>query len=270
MISNVKMPKEQNKLNRALMVIPTLGERLDLLKETLSSIESQNDEAYDIIVVCPVKSKDARSLAKDYGAKIADDPGSLTSAVNLGISLAKPHHEYVSWMGDDDLIRKDALINTAAQLRAHPEAVVAYGYCDYIDDSGTCLFTSKAGRLAPWIMTWGPDLVPLPGLLFRLSALKKVGKFDESLKYAMDLDMLLRLRKEGSFINTARTIGAFRWHPDSITVANRAASLDEAELVKRRHLPKLLRPLSPVWEKPVRIATHIAAKRVNTLARGAR
>jgi len=51
----------------------------------------------------------------------------------------------------------------------------------------------------------------------------------------------------------------FRWHPDSATVADRAASSREAMAVKRRHLPQWLRPLSGVWNYPVAWASAVAA-----------
>lgn len=258
---------------RVLMIIPTLGQRLDLFEETLMSLADQNsrtNKVLDIVVVCPKKSKEARELATKFGAIIADDPSNprgISAAVNAGIALAKPWHEYAAWMGDDDLLRPDSILSTLTVLDADKEAVVAFGHCDYIDDKGQHLFTSRAGRLAPWIMTWGPDLVPLPGALFRLSAVNEVGLFDTTLRYAMDLDMFLRLRKKGRFINVNKTVGAFRWHPTSTTVADRTSSLNEAEQVKRRYLSKTMRVMAPLWEKPVRLATRLAAYRVNALAR---
>jgi GT2 family glycosyltransferase len=250
-----------------LMVVPTLGDRIDLLKETLGSIRSQKPVSPDLIVVCPARNTEAREVAAEFGAEWADDPRGLSAAVNVGFALAKPHHQYLTWMGDDDLLRPGSSATSAAALNANPKAVLAYGYCDYVDDNGAVIFTSRAGRLAPWIMTWGPNLVPLPGMMFRRSALEQVGGFDESLKYAMDLDVLLKLRKLGPFVNTQQTLAAFRWHPASTTVANRNASLDEAEAIKRRHLPRALRPIAPIWEFPVRLATKQAVKRVNARAR---
>ena len=253
--------------SRVLVVLPTLGQRPTLLRQTLESLVSQQKQALDIILVCPRKSRTTHKLAREFGAALADDPGGLSAAVNVGIAHAKPHHEYITWIGDDDLLTPGSLAATTRALDANPHTVLAFGYCEYIDDTGQHLFTSKAGRLAPWLMTWGPNLVPLPGILFRLSALQAAGDFDPSLKYVMDLDMLLRLRKQGKFFNTQQTVAAFRWHSSSTTVANRTASLDEAEMVKRRYLPKPLRLFAPIWEKPVRFATSLAARRVNALAR---
>ena len=254
-------PKNQY---RVLLVIPTLGERLKLLEETLKSAKNQTDCLLDIIVVCPKSNNKVRDLALRYGAKLGTDPGTLSGAVNVGFSRAKPEHKYLSWMGDDDLLRPGSVAETARSLDENPNAVLAFGYC--IDDKGNIIFTNKAGSVAPRLLSWGPNLVPLIGMLYRKSAIQSAGEFDTSLKYAMDLDMLLRLKRLGDFVNTKKTVGAFRWHPTSTTVANRNASLSETENIKRRYLPKLLKPISPAWDIPVRIATRISASRVNSKA----
>ncbi len=254
------------KTARMLVVLPTLGERTDLLRKTLDSIKMQSPVMYDVVMIYPLKSTDTAALAKEYGAISVDDPGGISAAVNAGIAQAKRSHDYVTWIGDDDIVTENSFSVAMKLLDQAPKAVVAFGYCDYIDSEGNKLFTSRAGNLAPWLMTWGPNLVPCPGAVFRLSAIRSVGAFDETNKYSMDLDMFLRLRKIGKFINTKRVQAAFRWHPTSTTVANRAKVVKETEAVKRKHLPKFLRPFTPLWNYPVRVATTFAARRVNHIA----
>lgn len=252
---------------RVLLVIPTLGRRTDLLRQTLESIRDQVPHRADIVIVCPPDAADAVKLGAEFCAQIVDDPGGMTAAINAGLAQADPKHEYFNWIGDDDLLTPGSLAATVSALDADPAAVVAFGYCDYIDAADRVLFTSRAGALAPWLMTWGPDLVPQPGALFRLATVREVGGLDPTLSYAMDLDLMLRLRRRGTFVNTDRTLSCFRWHPTSTTVANRTASLDEAERVKRRYLSPAQRRLAPLWEGPVRAGTRLAARRVNRLAR---
>ena len=71
---------------------------------------------------------------------------------------------------------------------------LVYGHCRYIDPDGRQLWTSKAGRSAVSMLSWGPNLIPQPGMLFRLVDFAAIGGIDPSLNYAMDLDLLLRLR----------------------------------------------------------------------------
>ena len=262
--SVTKNPKLTGKV---MVVLPTLGDRIELLKETFQSLSIQDSQILDIVVVCPKKSVEARKLAVKFGAVLVDDPGGLSAALNEGFKLLQPNHQYACWLGDDDLLSPNSLSVTVPLMDANPSAVIIFGHCDYIDDAGKLIFTNKANRLAPWLMSWGPNLVPLMGMLYRVDALKKAGEFNPDNKYSMDLDMLLRMKKMGKFINTDQVLGSFRWHPSSTTVANRTKSLNEAKLVKRNYLPRILKPFAPLWELPVGVATQIAAKRVSKMAK---
>lgn len=146
-------------------------------------------------------------------------------------------------------------------------AVVAYGGCQYVDPEGRVLWTSAAGRLATFLLPWGPDLIPNPAAMIRLDALEAIGGFDEQLKFALDLEAFLALRSHGRFLATREPVAAFRWHPESLTVSDRSGSSRESEMVKRRHLPAVLRPISPLWDLPVRWASRLAAARVTARAR---
>jgi GT2 family glycosyltransferase len=249
-----------------LLVVPTLGRRLDFLALTLESIRSQ-DVPVDIVVVTPADAVAARELATAHGATVVDDPGSLPSAINLGVAAAQPQHEYVNWIGDDDLLAPGSLAATTQALQADQRRVLAYGACSYIDDVGRPLWVSRAGRWAQTILPWGPDLIPQPGMLVRLDAWHAVGGVDASLKFAFDLDLLLKLRQRGTFVDVGRVVSSFRWHPDSLTVSDRTTSLDESEAVKRRYLSPGYRRVSWLWEQPVRVATRVAAREVTRRAR---
>lgn len=251
-----------------LAVVPTLGERTDTLGAALASIRSQEGVDTTLVVVVPPAATQAREIAESYGAIIVDDPKrGLSAAVNEGIAAAI-HEAYFSWIGDDDELRPGAL-QALVDLIESQDAVVAFGACDYMDDKNRVFAVSRAGDWATKVLSWGPDLIPQPASLTRLDDLRAVGPFDESLRFVMDLDMFLRLRKRGRFVSTPRTVAAYRWHPDALTVANRGLSIAEAEKVKRRHLPAPLRRLSPAWDLPVRTAITVVSRRLSHQARAA-
>lgn len=252
---------------KVLVVLPTLGDRLTYLEETLRTIDAERAGVeLTLAVVLPAGAFQARSIAEAHQAVIVEDPRrGISEAINAGIRAATTE-EYYAWIGDDDLFRPGALTQLRDLLEANPDAVVSYGGCDYIDPDGRLIGTSKAGRAAQLLLPWGPDLIPHPGSMIRLQALREVGLFDTSLKYVLDLDIFLKLRSQGRFVCTRRSVSAFRWHPESLTVANRAAASAEAEAVKRRHLPRLLRPVCPAWHIPVKWAASIAARGVSRRA----
>jgi GT2 family glycosyltransferase len=245
-----------------LIVIPTLGDRLGYLTDTLESIRSQVPQPA-IRVVVPLRRQEAVAVARAAGAEVIDDPGSLPAAINLGVRDLPDGIEFVNWLGDDDLLTPGSLARTRGALVADVRAVVAYGACEYVDDTGSAIWTSQAGRHAQWILPWGPDLIPQPGMLVRRSAWEAVGGLDESLRFAFDLDLLLKLKRIGSLVDVGTVVSMFRWHAESLTVSDRTRSLDESDLVKRRYLSTRLRRVAWAWERPVRGATRVAAWEMN-------
>lgn len=246
-----------------LVALPTLGDRLQYLQRTLESIREQRaDVTLRLVVVCPPNAHEARKLALDHGAHIVDDPArGLSAAVNAALE-ARAGERYWAWLGDDDLFLPGGLSRLKLLIEEDSRAVVAYGGCSYIDEKERELWVSAAGPLAAKVLPWGPNLIPNPASLIDLDSIVEVGGFDDGLRLAMDLDLFLRLRRHGSFRSTRRAVSAFRWHQESLTVANRQRSAREANAVRRRYLPRPIRPMAPVWEWPVSLASSFAARQV--------
>jgi glycosyltransferase involved in cell wall biosynthesis len=247
---------------RVLVVVPTLGRRPAYLREALRSIREQEIPS-DIVIVAPEGVDNLPTLAADFSAHLIPDPGSLPSAINLGVSNCLADHDFVTWLNDDDLLEPGSLVATSRMLDRMHDAVVAFGACRYIDVQGQELWLSKAGSWAPRILSWGPDLIPQPGMLVRAQAWTNVGGLDEGYRLAFDLDLLLRLKKLGRLVSVSCVVSSFRWHPDSLTVDDRSTNLAESERAKRASLGPIARRLTWLWERPVRVAITYAVRRIN-------
>jgi len=248
-----------------LLVVATLGRRPEYLRQTLASIRAQEVPA-DVVLVAPESDQGVQQAAAEFGARLLPDPGSLPAAINLGVESYGADYAYVNWLNDDDLLEPGSLTATTTALEANSGAVVAYGACRYIEGQGNELWVNRAGKLAPWILVWGPDLIPQPGMLMRADAWRAVGGLDESFRFAFDLDLLLKLRRQGAFVSLPHVVSCFRWHADSLTVSDRTGSLDESEIARRRYLGPVARRLAWAWEGPVRLATRTAAWEVRRRA----
>jgi hypothetical protein len=126
---------------------------------------------------------------------------------------------------------------------------------------------NKSGRWASLLLHFGPDLIPQPGALFTRSAFEKAGGLSNSYHWAFDFDLLLNLKKIGKLRFINKTLAGFRWHPESLSVEYRTMSVAEASKVRISHLPAFLKPVSFVWEYPVRKATLLAGNRITKKAR---
>ena len=150
---------------KILVVLPTLGDRIDFLEETLATVAQQRTQVdLTLVVILPERAEEARALAARFGAVVLDDPGrGISEAINVGVRAATDE-VYYAWIGDDDLFRDGGLRILRDLLDADPTAVVAYGGCDYVDPQGRTIGTSRAGRAALWLLPWGPRPHPAPRL----------------------------------------------------------------------------------------------------------
>ena len=251
---------------RVLLVVATLGRRPEYLRQTLTSMREQEVSA-DVVVVAPDSLREESTILSEFDCQFVRDPGTLPGAINLGVREGLSGHDFVSWLNDDDLLEPGSLQATTSLLDMASQAVVVYGACRYIDETGRELWVSRAGPWATRILSWGPDLIPQPGMLIRASAWQAVNGLDESFRFAFDLDLLLRLKTLGELRDTGTVVSAFRWHADSLTVGDRSQSLAESERAKRQALGPRARRLAWTWEAPVRAATRVAAREVSRRAR---
>jgi GT2 family glycosyltransferase len=197
---------------------------------------------------------------------VTDTGSGLPAAINFGIESLPESVEYVNWLGDDDLLKPSSLISSISVLDQKQEVVMVFGACDYIDRHGDVIWENRSGRWAVPLLRFGPDLIPQPGALFRRSTFNSVGGLKTSLGWAFDFDLFIRFSKAGKLHYINQTLAQFRWHPESLSVEHRKKSVAEASQVRVSHLPAFLRPLSFIWEYPVRQATLIAGKRVTAKA----
>jgi GT2 family glycosyltransferase len=181
------------------------------------------------------------------------DPGQgLAAAINAGAKALPNEIEYLNWLGDDDVLMGDGHRQLVKALRQNPKTVLAYGYCSYLNMAGDTIFQVRPGRWAEKLLRFGPQLISQPAVLFRRDAFERVGGLDESLRWAFDLELFIKLSRVGQFVGVSLPAAGYRWHTAALTVGQRSGSVREASLVRRRNLSPLFRWLAWVWEPFVR------------------
>jgi GT2 family glycosyltransferase len=250
------------------LVVPTLGTRPEYLIQCLESIRGSGP-AFVLLVAPEEFNSEVLFENRLIDARVSDPGQGLPAAINAGIASLPREVEFVNWLGDDDLLTRNSLIEVGAVLDADTNAAMVFGSCEYIDSEVNPIWTNKSGQWAAQLMRLGPDLVPQPGALFRRSDFDSVGGLDTQYKWAFDYDLFLKFSKRAQLKFLNQTVAQFRWHPASLSVKDRESSASEASIVRVSHLPIILRLLSPLWDLPVRVATLVAGAWVSKLAKKA-
>lgn len=151
---------------------------------------------------------------------------------NWNRCLREAQGKYVKIFPQDDLLHPDCLAKQVAVLESDVAGAVAFVFCAryIVSPNGRTLFRrgfpSRQSRLVHrdaltrMTLRRGGNLVGEPGaVLFRLSSVAKVGMFDASIPYVVDLDYWLRLLAEGSAYYIAEPLTSFRVSNISWSVA---------------------------------------------------
>jgi len=244
------------------IVVPTLGTRPEYLAQCLRSIREAGSSL--IHIVMPVSASLPPEITSDLYDQVIADPGTgLSAAIHTGLITFPEPVRFINWLGDDDLLKPGSLDIALRELRDDHKAVLAFGGCDYINSENQVIFTNKSGKYAVPLLRVGPQLIPQPGSLFRRDAYEKIGGLNSEFKWAFDLDLLIRLSQVGTFRFLGHTLASFRWHDDSLSVGGRDGSVREASLIRKRFLPPWLKPISELWELPMRSVIKYAGTKVS-------
>jgi GT2 family glycosyltransferase len=241
-----------------------MGSRPEFILNCLQSIR-ESGNAF-ILIVAPDLEFITRSIpAHLYDRLLLDSKLGLPYAINSGIADLPEETEFVTWLGDDDLLEKDSLSHALSPFLEDKACVFSFGGCDYINSNGEVIWSNRSGRYAVPLLRFGPQMIPQPGSLIRRTAFIAVGGLNNRYKWAFDLDLFIRLRQLGNFQFVNQKLASFRWHEGSLSVGGRAGSVREASHIRRNSLPLILRACSPIWELPLRKIIMIAGFRMSRL-----
>jgi GT2 family glycosyltransferase len=242
---------------KTAVVVPTLGARIGLLEQSLRSIRQSGN--VHICVVAPGNFDYSGLKAAGLLDQFVIDPmEGLPNAINRAFSEVPKSVRYISWLGDDDLLKVDSIELVEKVLDSNEHINFVYGYCEYIDIHNRVIAINKSGKIARLILRFGPCLIPQPGSLIRRSAFDQIGGLNTGYKLAFDFDLFLNLNKNGKLKSVPFTLSSFRWHSDSLSVSSRLASVNEASRTRIEHLPSHVKSFAPIWEYPIKKMTYYA------------
>jgi hypothetical protein len=239
------------------VVVPTIGQRPQYIEITLRSIR----EAGETYVVLVGREGFNGNIYADSGLVdlYVDENGtSLPGKINQGFRALPREIEYITWVGDDDLLSPNSLEAAVRVLGAPEKPVMVFGHCQYIDSDGEDVLVKRTGSWAVPLLRFGPQLIPQPSAVFRRDAFEQVGGLSKNYEFAFDFDLFLKLSRLGESVFIDAITSSHRWHSTSLTYSRRWESVKEASAVRVANLSLVAKLLSPIWELPVVIVTYLA------------
>lgn len=163
-----------------------------------------------------------------------------TDALIQGFSRATG--ELIGWFNTDDVLLPGALYHIAQAYKLHPHGGIFAGDILDIDEHGLVIRFHRLPSNAAWFARFGMFALAQPGSFFSRKDYEAVGGLHIELNFVMDLDLYLRMMKNGAeYIKVDTWVSGFRIHPLSKSVLHGSKFPDEYESIRLKYLP---------WTKP--------------------
>lgn len=192
------------------------------IEKTIRSILDQGYPNLEYFVQDGGSTDETIAVLKRYDQQlsgwVSKMDGGQSHAINRG--FYRTSGEIMGWLNSDDLLLPGALACVVDYFNRHPDVDVVYGNRLLIDESdmeiGRWLMPCHDSKVLSWV-----DYVPQETLFWRRRIWEKAGgQIDESFRFAMDWDLLVRFREAGARIaHIPRFLGAFRIHQHQKTCA---------------------------------------------------
>jgi glycosyltransferase involved in cell wall biosynthesis len=186
------------------------------LERTLLSVLAQQYPRLEYVVQDGGSDDGSLEILHAHAPRLArwasERDSGQSQAINRG--FASTSGDVMGWLNSDDLLLPGALQRVGEVFRQHPEIDVVYGNRVLIDQRDMCIGRWILPGHDGEVLSWA-DYVPQETLFWRRRAWERAGgHVDESFRFAMDWDLLVRMRDAGArFMHVPHLIGAFRVHP---------------------------------------------------------
>ena len=115
------------------------GERF--VAESIESVLAQTEGGFELIIADNASTDGTEAICRDYAARdprirYVRNDSNIGAAGNYNKLVQLARAEYFRWSNADDLLAPTLHEQCLATLRAHPEAVLAYGKTVLIDSKG--------------------------------------------------------------------------------------------------------------------------------------
>jgi len=193
-------PADVKKWPSRVSVIVTAFNVQPYIAETVESVLAQPYPHMELIVVNDGSTDGTAAVLEKFWAEprvrlLHQTNGGSASARNAGARAARG--EFLAFLDGDDVAARRRVAAPLEALARRPEAALAYGRIDLIDERGRFLYSrnNTARYRSGWVAEQlrYRNFIPFSTITVRRDAFWQLGGFDESIRSSEDWEFLFRL-----------------------------------------------------------------------------
>lgn len=256
------------------VVTPSLDQGRFIERTIRSVLDQRGDFELEYLIFDGGSRDSTREVLARYADRVrvvVEPDTGQANAINKGLRAATG--DVVGWVNSDDLLLPGALARVAEAFRSRPDLVWLHGRCEIIDEEDRPIrrwvgaYKDRRSRRYSRDALLVENFVSQMTVFWRRSVHERIGYLDETLRYAFDFDLWMRLSALGDPLFVDEKLAAFRWYTRSKSGGEFDRQFAEDEAVFGRYAPRggLL-----ALRKRIRTMQIVGAYRLLRVLRGAR
>jgi glycosyltransferase involved in cell wall biosynthesis len=207
------------------------------IRQTIESVLAQDYQPLEYIVMDGGSTDETASVVEPYRDRllwVSEKDRGQAHAINKGFASARG--EILAWLNSDDVLLPGAVSRAVRGFAEAPRTGAVYGEGHLMDRTGKVTGRFPATeRFNLWRLTYLSDYILQQSTFFRRDAVEAVGGLDESLHYALDWDLLIRLGKRFGLHYLPTDLGVLREYSEAKTFSGGDRRIREIRDVLQRH-----------------------------------
>jgi len=256
---------------RITVITPSFNQA-DFLEETIRSVLLQAYPNLEYWVVDGGSTDGSLAIIQRYAPWLAgyvsEPDRGQSHAINKG--LARATGAVLAWLNSDDTYEPGALAHIGQRFAAEPRAALIYGQAYLISRGGRRIGQAHARDYdRRWLLEQA-NCIPQPSAFFSRAAWLAAGPLDETLHFAMDYDLWLRLGNWGPVQYVPEFLSNQRIYPQAKTSSGDHRHYREVRQVILQHGGDGLPASFARWLADTHLPLACEAYRSGDLAAGCR
>jgi glycosyltransferase involved in cell wall biosynthesis len=209
------------------IVTPSFNQ-VHFIYEALESIQIQDYPNYEHLVIDGMSTDGTVELLQNLSGFpgegkifwLSEKDGGQSEALNKGFRRVKG--DIIGWLNSDDRYLPGCFAHVVEAFEQNPDVDIIYGDYRIVDELGNVIKIKREIEFSEFILLYHRVLyIPTTATFFRSRVFKEENWLEESLQYAMDLELFIRLAIKGyRFKHISKLLADFRLQPNSKTCSS--------------------------------------------------